>query len=129
MSRVVLDASALLSLVYEEPGSNAVVEIILDGDALVSAVNLTEVVGKLRDGGWTEDEVDSVLYPLDLTIVPFDSALAYLAGHLRLTTRELGLSLGDRACLATAKAISSPALTADRGWAQLSVGVEIRLLR
>ncbi len=127
MSRVVLDASALLALLNGEPGQ----EVVADNlpGALISAVNLSEVVAKLVEAGMPDDVVRSALGGLGIEIRAFDSEAAYLTGILRTQTRKLGLSLGDRACVALGLQFSSPVLTADRNWKALEVGVEVRILR
>lgn len=98
MSKVVLDASALLALLNAEPGSRAVEENL--SGAAVSAVNLSEVIAKLSERGMPEAAIRTALEGLGLDVRPFDTAMAYSAGTLRAATRGLGLSLGDRACLA-----------------------------
>lgn len=128
MSNVVLDASAFLALLNQEPGSDEVAEAVASG-ATVSAVNLSEVVAKLVESGMPEDVVREALDPLGLEIVAFDSELAYSAGLLRPLTKDFGLSLGDRACLALARSLGLPAITADRTWAMLDVGVATRVIR
>jgi PIN domain nuclease of toxin-antitoxin system len=125
---IVLDASALLTLLLEEPGTDTVGEAIKAG-ALIGAVNLAEAVAKLLDYGWTEAEVLSELRQASLSVAEFTADHAWRAGVLRNLTRRLGLSLGDRACLALAQASGLPVLTADRGWSQLDVGVTVRLCR
>ena len=126
MSSVVLDASALLALLLDEPGGDAVSQR-LEG-AAVSTVNLAEVVGRLVDGGVPVDECRDALGGLGLDTVPFDETTAFAAGALRPATRNAGLSLGDRACLALAMQLDRPALTADRAWKRLRLGVEIELV-
>lgn len=127
MGRVVLDASAILVLLNDEPGASAVLEAL--DDAVVSAVNLSEVVAKLLETGMPGDEVEDILGGLGLQVRPFDEAAAWSAGALRPGTKKAGLSLGDRACLALAKELGLPALTADTAWAKTPAGVEVRLLR
>ncbi len=127
MGRVVLDASALLVLINGETGAAAVAETL--EDAVVSAVNLSEVVGKLLETGMPRREVESTLGGLGLEVHPFDEAAAWSAGALRSTTKKAGLSLGDRACLALAKELDLPAVTADSAWAKTPTGVEVRLVR
>lgn len=95
----------------------------------MSAVNVAEVVSRLADTGMNAAEVRSLVGTLGLEVAPFDEELAHATGMLRLTTRDKGLSLGDRACLALAKHLAFPALTADRGWAELDIGVEVTLIR
>ena len=95
----------------------------------MSAVNLSEVVAKLTDLGYAADFVSERLTRLDLDVRPFDHAQAEQAGLLRPATRPLGLSLGDRACLALAAALKRTAVTADRAWAQLDIGVPVELIR
>ena len=127
MSEIVLDASALMAVLREEPGS-AAVEAVLD-HAAISAVNLSEVQAKLVERGTASELAWSSLVDLDLEVVDFDASQARVAGDLRSLTYAQGLSLGDRACLALAQALGLPAMTADRAWAGLEVGIEIRTVR
>lgn len=127
MSNVVLDASALLALLNEEPGAEEVEKTI--PGAVIGAVNLSEVVAKLAEGGMPEAAIQAALAGLELDIVPFDAPLAYRAGLLRVSTRSLGLSFGDRACLALGLQRGAPVLTTDRPWKELTLGVEIRAIR
>lgn len=124
---IALDASALLAFLFREPGHERV-GAILD-TACLSTINLAEVIGRfVRDG----HDADSVLRRLTATaveIVPFTAADAALAASLIPATRALGLSLGDRACLALALARDIPAITADRVWIQLQIGVTVQLIR
>jgi ribonuclease VapC len=127
VSEIVLDASALMAVLREEPGAQAV-EAVLDA-AAISAVNLSEVQAKLVERGTPAETAWSWLIDLDLRVIDFDLAQARIAGDLRPVTGARGLSLGDRACLALARARGAPAMTADRTWAGLDVGIEIRTLR
>jgi PIN domain nuclease of toxin-antitoxin system len=124
---VVLDASALMAVLRSEPGSDAV-QVALPR-AIVGAVNLSEVHAKLVEQGMPEAAAWSALSGLGLHVVAFDTALARVAGGLRATTRKLGLSFGDRACLALGQLLKLPVLTADRSWRQLNIGVEVRAVR
>ncbi|HEY0781039.1 MAG TPA: type II toxin-antitoxin system VapC family toxin [Thermoanaerobaculia bacterium] len=127
MTEVVLDASALLALLLGEPGAHEVEETI--PHAVVSTVNYSEVVAKLANNGMPDVEIRSALASLDLELRPFDRGQAFQCGLLRPATRHLGLSLGDRACLALGVSLGLPVLTMDRAWARLSVGVTIRVVR
>ena len=128
MSSAVLDASALLALLGQEPGSMQVAAAISNG-AAISAVNLAEVVAKLQERGASEAIIRATLLPLTFTIVTFDTDLAYATGLLRTSTRPAGLSFGDRACLALAQRLGVPALTTDRAWATLSLPVAVIVIR
>ena len=123
----VLDASALLALMLGEDGADAVHAVL--ARAQIGAVNLSEVVAKLQERGVPDDIIDQSLADLDLLVVPFDRDQGMRAGKLRMMTRGAGLSLGDRACLATATALGAVAITTDQAWARLSVDVEIELAR
>jgi ribonuclease VapC len=127
LSKVVLDASALLALLQGEPGSEAVATAIPGG--IISAVNLSEVIAKLAEAGMPEAAIQAALSSVEIEIHPFDIASAYRAGLLRVATRHLGLSLGDRACLALARQLGLPALTTDRAWERAEIGVEVRVAR
>ncbi len=127
MPRVVLDASALLALLNAEPGSRSVEENL--SGAAISAVNLSEVISKLAERGMPQPEIRAAIEGFGLDIRPFDTEMAYSAGSLRPATRRLGLSLGDRACLALGLSLASPVLTTDRSWKKLKVGATIRAIR
>lgn len=118
---VILDASALLAFLNGEPGGN-VVEARMTEGAVMSSVNLAEVVTKLNAGGMPLSEVKATVSDLDLHVVPFDETLAYLTGELWKLTKNGGLSLADRACLALGMNDTSnrTVLTADRAWAAAS---------
>ena len=126
MAGAVLDASAALAVVLGEPGADKVSAL---PQALISAVNYAEVVTKLIDLGIPSKIAVERVAQLASEVVVMDEAAAFEAALLRATTRGLGLSLGDRACLALARMRSLPAVTADRAWATVDVGVEIVLIR
>lgn len=123
----VLDASALLCLLFREPGAERV-EAVLAG-ARMGAPNLAEVVAKLVERGADGAAVVADLAELDLEIVPLDRAQAEAAGLLQAVTRSAGLSLGDRCCLALASSLGATAVTTDRAWAKLDCGVTVELTR
>ena len=124
---LVADASAILAVVEEEPGSESLRPLL--AGASVSAVNLSEAAAKLLERKFSEAEVRGKLGRLLLEVHPFDGTAAFAAASLRPSTRHLGLSLGDRACLALAQRLRLPVLTGDRAWASLTIGIEIRLFR
>ena len=127
MARVILDSSVILAHINGEPGSERAESFF--GDALISAVNLAEVVGKLVERGANLDLVRVALSRYGLQVAVFNGELAELTGALRAKTKSFGLSLGDRACLALAERESLPVLTADRTWKELNLSIEIELLR
>lgn len=124
---VVLDASALLALFGREAGADRVGELL--PRAHISSVNLSEAVAKLIERGTSEADIDVILLNLRAEIVAFDTAQATAVGKLRASTRAAGLSLGDRACLALALQLGATAVTTDRAWSKVDVGVTIELLR
>ena len=126
MSKAVLDSSAVLAVLLEEAGADRV-ETVLPG-ALLSAVNLAEVVSKLCERGMPADEVLLAVAALGVDIVAYDGEQARLTGELRPLTRAAGLSLGDRACLALSRLRQLPALTADAAWLAVSES-EVVLIR
>jgi PIN domain nuclease of toxin-antitoxin system len=127
VSKVVLDASALLALLNDEPGVDLVRKLL--PDAAMSTVNLAEVVTRLSLLGMPGEQIHEVLTLLGLDIVSFDEEQAFLAGSFAAQTHSLGLSLGDRACLALASVTGATAVTADRVWKDLNLDVKIELAR
>jgi ribonuclease VapC len=128
MNRVVLDASALLAILNQEPGADALTPEILSG-AAISTVNVAEVHGKLVSRGLApEDAWEAALSPVR-EAVAFTVEHAKLVGDLIVQTRQLGLSLGDRACLALGLLLKAPVYTADKSWKKLKVGARIHVIR
>lgn len=127
MSDVVLDASAVLALVHGEHGAERVLAVL--DRAAISTVNLAEVVSRLAERGSSPADIRRRLTRLPFHVVPVDEELGYAAGFLRPSTRRLGLSLGDRFCIALAVRLGATALTADRAWARLATDAHIELLR
>lgn len=125
--RLLLDASALLALVFEEPGAELVLAA-LDG-AAISAVNQAEVIEIAGRHGLDPARAATWAEELSLPLIAFNTSMAARAGALLAGFRWRGLSLGDAACLGTASVLGVPVLTADRLWAELDLGVEVRLLR
>lgn len=126
-ARYVLDASALLCILFREPGAEEVEARL--SKALVSAVNVHETLSKLVDRGVGIEEARAMLDDLDIEIVPVDAEQAALGGALRAATRQSGLSLGDRSCLALAQAMQATAVTTDRAWKDVAIGTQIEVVR
>jgi len=128
MNRIVLDASALLAVLNREPGADKLTPQLLS-TATSSTVNLVEVQGKLVNRGLSPQEA------WEATISPIREATAFTpehamtAGSLIVETRALGLSLGDRACLALGLALKAPVYTADKSWKSLKLGLRIHIVR
>lgn len=128
MNRIVLDASALLAILNQESGAERLTLELLSS-ATISTVNLAEVHGKLVSRGLRlEDAWEAALSPIQ-EAVPFTPEHARLVGDLVAQTSPLGLSLGDRACLALGLSLKAPVYTADRSWKTLKVGVRIQVIR
>ncbi|MGH2882018.1 MAG: PIN domain-containing protein [Solirubrobacteraceae bacterium] len=123
----VLDASALLALLFAEPGAERVADVIAEG-AVISTVNLSEVAALLVRHG---QEPEKTLAPVreQISVELFTPEDALTTAKLSQLTAPKGLSLGDRACLALAKRLATRAVTAERAWAQLEVDVQIELIR
>jgi PIN domain nuclease of toxin-antitoxin system len=123
----VLDASALLALLFAEPGAERVADVIADS-AVVSSVNLSEVATLLIRHG-QEPHVILARVREQVSVEPFSTEDALTAAALSRLTAPKGLSLGDRACLALAERLGARAVTAERAWAQLDLDIEIELIR
>jgi len=128
MSYYVLDASALIALLHAEPRSEKVARAVEEGSA-ISTVNLAEVAAKLNDIGTPEAVIQDAINVLRLTVYDFTIEFAFTVGQFRPLTKQAGLSLGDRACLALAHHLHLPALTTDRVWEDLPIDVVVHVLR
>ncbi len=127
MASIVVDASVILAHLNNEPGSERAAALF--GDALISTVNLAEIVTKLVERGASLALIRPALSRYGLQAVPFDEDLAERTGALRAKTKAFGLSLGDRACLALAEQSGLPVLTADRAWKETGLAIDVQILR
>ena len=127
MADSVMDASAVLALLRGEPGQDRVMAAL--PTAAISAANYAEVISKLIEKGLPSRLAVSVTAELALEIVVLDGASAIRVGVMHEATRGRGISLGDRACLSLAEQLGLPAITADRVWQTLELGIVIELIR
>jgi PIN domain nuclease of toxin-antitoxin system len=124
---VVLDASALLAFLQNEPGSDVVAKLL--GGSLISTVNWCEVIQKSLAKDVDISGLSDDVAALGVSIQPYTLEQAETAGQLWLKTRTLGLSLGDRSCLALGLEQGFPVLTTDKAWRMLDIGLDIRVIR
>ncbi len=118
MIKYILDASAVLAVLNGERGEKKVIPILTE--SAISSVNLTEIAAKLLEAGMDEASARLAVSVLGIgEITDFTEDLAWEAARLRPLTRQYGLSLGDRACLALAIKLKIPAVTADKEWSKL----------
>ena len=127
MSAVVFDSSVLIASLRQEPGSDVGEQSL--NDALISTVNLAEVATYLARNSVPTETIDEALAAFPIEVVPFDREQGIIAGCLYPACKSLGLSLGDRACLALAKSKSLPVLTADKAWLELEIDVSVNSIR
>jgi len=130
MNKVILDASALLALINNEKGADKVEALM--GNIIMSSVNVTEVASKVYDllGNNNEEQCNLSIEPFVHSIIDFDKSLCYMAASLKNQTKHKGLSLGDRACIATALQLDLPVYTADKTWAELDIpNLKLKLIR
>jgi ribonuclease VapC len=128
VNKIVLDASAILAVIGGESGGEKLTPDLL-ARAVASTVNLAEVHTKLVSRGWTSAQAwEDATSPVR-EIIPFEADHARIAGDLSTQTRNFGLSLGDRACLALGLALQVPVYTAEPAWKKLKLDLRIYLIR
>jgi ribonuclease VapC len=128
MSDIVLDASAILAIILGEPGAEHLTTALL-ARSVCSTVNLAEVMAKLSSRGWSEAEAwEDATTPIRAA-VPFDEEQARLSASLVQLTRPLGLSLGDRSCIALGLTLQVPVYTADKLWNKLKLPIRVHVLQ
>ena len=127
MAEAVLDASALLAFLRNEPGAEEVAAVLKL--SCISAVNLAETISKMVEYGKPLNDVAFQIERLRIPVIPFDAEHAKLVASLWKATRVVGLSLGDRACLALGLKTGLPVLTTERAWANIKIGVSVGVIR
>lgn len=127
VTEFVLDASSIIALLAREKGFEKVAAVV--DTAKMSAVNLAEAGSHLTEAGYSLAQAQAVLSEIPVHVVPFDEEQAMETARLRALTRSLRLSLSDRACLALARKLRLPAMTADHAWGRLNIGVHVTVIR
>lgn len=125
MNRYVLDASALIALINEEPGSDHVKKFL--SGSIMSAVNISEVVAVLTKLDIPQDSIQTVIRNLVHAIIPFDEEQAFISGYLYTDIHSKGLSFGDKACLSLGKKNDMTVLTSNPKWSEVGGGVSVEV--
>lgn len=127
MNKVILDASALIAFIKNEPGADIVEKLV--GNIIMSGVNLSEVAATLLDSEMSLQECQDCIEPFVEQVLPFGKEEAFATAVLKKTTKHKGLSQGDRACIALGLSTGYPIYTADKAWVQLDLNCMINLIR
>jgi ribonuclease VapC len=127
VNSIVLDASALLAFIHREPGSDLVASNL--AGSTMSSINYAEVLKKLIEKGATAKDARQQVDYLPVIVHPFDNVQAFETASIWPDTKALGLSLGDRACLALGLMSGATVLTADRLMAKTKLPVKVKLIR
>ena len=128
MNKVILDSSALLALINNEEGSSVVEELL--GSIIMSSINISEVASILLDSEMDTEQVSKAIEPFIDSIIDFDFEYSILCASLKKSTKHLGLSLGDRACISLGIKLGLPIYTADKICAEVKLdNIDIRLIR
>lgn len=123
----VMDASAILALIGQEPGADVVAGHM--AGSVMSALGWSEVIIVLHNIGMTSQDVENILRQLSVRILPFDTEQAVIAASLHRITHTKGLSLASRACLALGRTYNIPVITAQSTWSSIHAGIEVILIR
>jgi len=127
-NKILLDTSAIIALIKKEKGYQIVDDIL--ATSAISTVNFSELIAALAREGVSAEDIDSITENIIPDIIPFDHETSIVAGKLITTTNSKGLSLGDRACIATALQLDLPVYTADKIWAELDIAnLKLKLIR
>ncbi len=128
---IVLDAAAILAFLQGEPGDDVVRQALQSGHCVVSAANQAEIIAKSLDRGGDPEAIKAILAELAYTVIDIKAEDGTQAGWMRAQTRQFGLSLGDRLCLAVAQRLKAKILTADRPWLSVAqqMGINIQCIR
>lgn len=125
----VLDASAVLAFLNQETGADKVEQALLMPATCMSSVQFAEITAKLVSAGVPVAKIQEIMAELAIPIIGLDEKIAFESALLMPLAKPLGLSLGDRVCLATSSAVGLPALTADKVWLQINTSIGIELIR
>lgn len=124
---VILDASAMLALIFDETGAEIVAPQARTSRIL--SVNFSEVLQRVISIDGNPERAEEAADRLEIGIVLFDRRLARITAELREKTSFMGASFADRACLALGLVTRLPILSSDQDWRKLDLGIDIRMIR
>lgn len=124
-NKILLDTSALIALIKKESGYQKIEEVL--PYSAISSVNLCELVSILARNNILENEIDEIIEDIVPEIIPFCENIAIKAGKLSKYSAKYGLSLGDKACLATAEYYNMNVYTTDKIWSELKTHITIAI--
>lgn len=128
MSKIVFDSSAIIALFAKEKGYEFIKQHMKN--AIISSVNIAEVYKYcINVQNLTEDDTKSLIEMLDIKIIDFNNEQALITASLVSKTKQYGLSLGDRACIALAIIGNHSIITCDTIWQKVDVGIEFIMAR
>lgn len=126
--QALLDTSAVIAILKKEPGYKILEDIIANSS--ISSVNLSEFISVLARASIPTNEIDKIIIDIIPEIIPFSEDIAIESGKLTNYTKKYGLSLGDRACIATGIYHNMIIYTADKIWSELEIkNANIKLIR
>lgn len=123
----VVDASVVLAVVREEPGSDVALSKL--DNALISSVNVCEVLYKIVASGGSMESAQWIIGKLPIVSIPFCNEQALVAASIHKKTHRKGISFADRACLALGLTHDVPVLTGERKWQSLGIDVKVETFR
>ena len=127
-TKCVLDASALLALIQDEPGANVIKPLLKN--AVMSTINVVECLTVLQRFEMLPSEGYCLIQEIIQKIVSFEPYHIQKCAELQSVTKSKGLSLGDRACITLGLHLNLPIYTADKIWSELTVeGADIHIIR
>ena len=126
MMRHVIDTSAIMAILLDEPGQDVASRYVPDG--ILSAVNFAEILTKCYEKAVPWEIAQTYLTGARVEVVAFDAERALVAAELFARAKKGVLSLGDRACIATAIERNATIVTADRIW-ELDLPCPVELIR
>ncbi|WP_342267542.1 type II toxin-antitoxin system VapC family toxin [Candidatus Tisiphia endosymbiont of Empis tessellata] len=124
--KFLLDTSAIIALLKQESGYKILEDVI--ASSALSSVNLSELVSVLTRSNIKENEIDTIITDIVPDIIPFSESISIKAGKLISLTKDYGLSLGDRACIATGSYYNMEIYTTDKIWLKLSDKLPVKII-
>ena len=127
-NKIVFDSSALIMLFAKEAGYESVRQNLKH--AIISSVNIAEVYKYcIEVQNLTEEDCRNLIKLSGIKIIDFCEEQALISAKIIKQTKQYGLSLGDRGCIALAMFKNYPILTCDKIWQKVDLDVEFIMAR
>ena len=127
-ARYIFATSVAIAILKKESGYKQAEDLL--ASSCISTVNFSEFITVMLRKHIALEDAKFITRDFFPYIIEFNQEIAEITGALYNETNKFGLSLGDRACIATGMKHDLEIYTADKAWLECEIpNANIKLIR